>query len=184
MWCRAPESNWAHKDFPCHLLEFPQGLDYFIILPPAGGLGYWALMQDYCWDSLASLYTFSKTNCPLELGSRLPYRLIGNLGFLEFTQFAISHYCEMDRKSVLCSTTELTRRSIFLWTMQGSNLRHLACKASALPAELIVLLCREGDSNSHALMDTSPSSWPVYRFRHHGFFFFCHKFCELFCFQF
>ena len=34
------------------------------------------------------------------------------------------------------------------WRMQGSNLRPLACKASALPAELIlqqIKLCKNGD---------------------------------------
>lgn len=40
------------KIFP----KFPLGSDY--IIPPEAG---WALVGDYCWDSLHSLYTFLST---------------------------------------------------------------------------------------------------------------------------
>ena len=44
-------------------------LDYIIILRILRRS--WALVQDYCWDSPASLYTFSANFGPAEVGSGL-----------------------------------------------------------------------------------------------------------------
>jgi hypothetical protein len=41
-------------------------------------------VQEYCWDSPASLYTFLRYLNPAKLGSGLPV-----VGFPEFTQFSI-----------------------------------------------------------------------------------------------
>ncbi len=62
------------------------------ISSPSEGLRRgWALVQDYCWDSPASLYTFQETSVlrryPSWLGSGLSKRM-----FPEFTQFLKIHY--------------------------------------------------------------------------------------------
>ena len=63
--CRGPDLNRRPHALPYHITMM---LDYLIT-----HIGCWALIQDYCWDSPVSLYTFQKTINPSWLGSGLPY---------------------------------------------------------------------------------------------------------------
>ena len=120
--CRGSESNWRHKDFPYCLTSwgvnnlggFPGFPGDRTISSPSrlwSGDGVGRSWQVYCWDSLASLYTFSgNIFARPELGSGLPCPgLYRNLGFPEFTRFAPRYFYRGDRKPVLCSTPELPR---------------------------------------------------------------------------
>ena len=63
--CRGRESNPRRQPLPRHVPRLLRGSDYIIpalrtYLSPEGGVGRY--LQDYCWDSLASLYTFPATS--------------------------------------------------------------------------------------------------------------------------
>ncbi|KKR48986.1 MAG: hypothetical protein UT86_C0002G0161 [Candidatus Magasanikbacteria bacterium GW2011_GWC2_40_17] len=65
--CRGRESDSRRKDFPCFFLELLQGSDY-IITPKGVG----RFLEDYCWDSLPSLYTFQDILTHLGLARDYP----------------------------------------------------------------------------------------------------------------
>ena len=71
-----------------------------------------------------------------KIGSRLPC-LKKDLGFLEFTRFLIPHHCEMDRKPVLCSTTELPRPQLLAYYL--SNFQSFSAVADTSAFGLLLI---------------------------------------------
>ncbi len=90
----------------------------------------WALVRDYCWDSLASLYTFQETNTLLGLARDCP------IGFSPNSP-SFSHGPLPDQApkiSGLRSTTELPRLSYALINIKAAEERaYVEISLLALP---------------------------------------------------
>lgn len=92
-------------------LGFPQGSDYFILLSKQE-IG--RLCKSIVGTHSLVSTPFFRTRCPLKLGSRLPYSTLERRLPRIHPIFLIPHHYGRDRNSVLCSTTELPRRTLLI----------------------------------------------------------------------